>query len=125
MANNFDRETRKQHWEYTARKPRHEAAETSGLELRLEDNGQVVGFGELLDCSRTGMRFQASDSVAAGSALIVHFSAPSENIDWATPAILRWCQANATGWECGCEFEEELPWEQLGQLLLGGYLSME
>jgi hypothetical protein len=87
MANNFDRETRKQHWEYTARKPRHEAA--------------------------------------AGSALIVHFSAPSENIDWATPAILRWCQANATGWECGCEFEEELPWEQLGQLLLGGYLSME
>jgi hypothetical protein len=112
------------HWEYVPRKPRHEAADTCGLELRVETDRKFVN-ADMLDCSRQGTRLQLSESVPIGEEVTLHFSAPSEMIDWSTMAKIRWCCANATGWECGCEFPTELAWEHLGQLLLGGFLSTD
>ena len=124
MADSSNRSS-KQHWEFVARKPRHDAGTIGGLDLRVEVDEQISARADLLDCSRHGMRLQASESLPSSVDVILHFSAPSEYINWSTKATIRWCRANATGWECGCQFHEELAWEHLGQLLLAGYLSQD
>lgn len=118
------RQISKQHWDFIARKPRHEAGDTSGFELTfLVDDRQISA--ELMDCSRNGMRVVTSGSMPNGTELIVVAKAELGAIDWSIPAFVRWSHPAANGWECGVRFVNELEWERLGELLLCGILSID
>lgn len=119
------KDLKKQTWDYVARKPRHMAGEQGDLEIGIYQDDIPLDVGELLDCSRQGMRFRLSDALPTGQSITVRFRSIAEQIDWSSIARVRWCQPTAVGWEAGCEFEEDLSWEALGQLLLGGFLSTD
>ncbi len=116
-----------EHVDFTPRLPRHAVVDSAALEV------QVVAHGEpgpttvqLVDFSRQGMRFATTGhSWNEGESVEVRFhlngAAPQR---WTFHGRIRWLQEeDQPAHTYGCDFDETVTWEQLGELLLSGVLA--
>ena len=114
---------------FVIRVPRHTAPDSGECRVWLE---YVSGeFGEpcearLVDFSRRGARFELNGSVVPDESLLVRIQADAHSLDVSLPAVVRWQRAEGGGnWALGCLFEQEVPYEVVGELFLSGILSTD
>lgn len=114
-------------WEFTARPPRHTAAEPDRITLTIrrragesvEDHG-----GVLIDFSRGGARFSVDRAIDAGTEIEMRLTA-DDGFAVRLAAIVRWHDEPGPQVTHGCQFASDVPWELLGELLLRGALTLD
>lgn len=119
-------------WNFVGRKPRHHVADASQASVRLERAGDESDGGivaELIDFARNGARLRiiAAPGLplpAKGEAVVLRLRTLKPGVDIRLPGAVRWQQAEGPGqWLVGCEFQEEVSLETLGELFLNEILS--
>ncbi len=84
---------------------------------------------ELIDFARNGAQLRIaggpeSSCLAKGEVVVLGLRAQKTGLDIRLPGTIRWQQAAGPGqWLVGCEFDEEVPLETLGELFLNEILS--
>ncbi|HUY89364.1 MAG TPA: PilZ domain-containing protein [Pirellulales bacterium] len=119
-------------WNFVGRKPRHHVADASQVSVRLNRaNAEFAGglTAELIDFARNGAQLRVADEPDAawpsnGEAVVLELRSEKPGLDIRLPGKIRWQQAEGPGqWLIGCEFDEEVSLETLGELFLAEILS--
>jgi hypothetical protein len=113
---------------YLARQPRHPALPTDGLRVYVErsaGNGPSELEAELLDLSRHGLRIGTSLPLDAKEAVTVHIEHQPSGTRLVLPAVVRWQRGAEDVWSAGCQLDEPLAFETLGELFLNDILAVE
>ncbi|HVW35895.1 MAG TPA: PilZ domain-containing protein [Pirellulales bacterium] len=119
-------------WNFVGRKPRHHVADASQASVRLDCNGSDYGESpptELIDFARNGAQLRISGGAqsacpAAGEKVVLELRSQQAGLDIRLPGTIRWQHAEGPGqWLVGCEFDEEVSLETLGELFLNEILS--
>jgi len=112
---------------HVIRRPRHSAVENEQsrvwLDRSLGELGALVE-AQLVDFSREGAKFELSGPVVPDESLLVRIQDKANSLDITLPAVVRWQRAEGPGkWAMGCLFDQEVPYEVVGELFLSGVLS--
>jgi PilZ domain-containing protein len=119
-------------WDYVGRKPRHLVADADLVAVRLGREGgtpEECLDAELVDFARNGARLRIVDSagsawLAEGARAVLHVRSLRPGVDIGLPGTVRWRRGDGPGlWLIGCEFDQEVPLETLGELFLNEILS--
>jgi hypothetical protein len=119
-------------WNFVGRTPRHHVADASQASVRLDRNDSGHGESpptELIDFARNGAQLRIaggpqSSCPAAGEKVVLELRSQKAGLDIRLPGTIRWQQAEGPGqWLVGCEFDEEVSLETLGELFLNEILS--
>jgi hypothetical protein len=112
-------------WSFIGRRPRHQAAIEVAV-VRAGGGEAVPLTAELVDLSRHGARLRAEMALAEDEPITIFLSKESTGLDLAFPGAVRWrSREEASRWVYGCQFNEEVPLETLGELFLAGILSVQ
>ncbi len=116
-----------QFWKYAPRSPRHKAVDGGEIRVQLKRSSDHYAAAEdavLVDLSRHGVRLIAAVEPAAGESVEVRLGNRDGQLLLGLPATVRWCRTEADG-QCdiGCSLVNELPWDVLGELFIGGVLD--
>jgi hypothetical protein len=109
------------------RRPRHEAQ--PGAEYRLVVTVQTTGekfAAQLADLSRQGLKAVTERELGSGETVEIQLELPENGglIQLSKEATVRWVKLQDDGhWALGLQFPQELPWEIMGELFLGGVLN--
>ena len=112
------------------RKPRHQVADGSQFSVclnRVEGEPAESLKAELIDFARHGARLRVADRPNAassnGEAVVLQLRSAKPGLDIRLPGRIRWQQAEGPGlWLIGCEFDQEVSLETLGELFLNEIL---
>lgn len=117
MATNF--------LQQTVRLPRHPILDESEYSLLVECKPQQLS-AQLIDLSRNGAQFCCDQEFDEGQPIALHLVVESSDLDVTLPGKVRWqhCEEDDL-YSIGCEFDEEIDWETLGELFLSGVLSTD
>jgi hypothetical protein len=121
-------------WNFVGRKPRHHVADAGDVSVRLDCKGPIAADAEslpaeLIDFARNGARLRIAGGPertcpAPGEEVVLGLSSQKSGLNIRLPGAIRWQQAEGPGqWLIGCEFDEEVPLETLGELFLNEILS--
>lgn len=119
-------------WNFVGRKPRHHVADAGDVSVRLDRVDAANGESppaELIDFARNGAQLRVSGGrelgcPAKGEKVVLGLRSQKSGLDIRLPGTIRWQQAEGPGqWLVGCEFDEEVPLETLGELFLNEILS--
>jgi len=114
---------------YIARRPRHRAAGSAGVRVRVERRpGSVPGTidAELVDLSRSGIRLRAAVPLAVEESITVRLHHDVSGVGLTRAGTVRWRSRDQCGtWSVGCVFPQPLDWETLGELFLNQVLSTD
>jgi hypothetical protein len=119
-------------WNFVGRKPRHQVADASLLNVRLDRGGACSPASltaELIDFARNGAQLRIAGgpeltSLAKEEAVVLSLHSQKMEFDIRLPGKIRWQHAEGPGmWLVGCEFDEEVSLETLGELFLNEILS--
>lgn len=115
--------------QFVVRRPRHTAVDDSESRIWLEtvaDTPEVRHDLQLVDFSRKGAKLTLNLPVAPDSDVILHIEATSQGVDLQLPGKVRWQRIEGPGsWVLGCMFEQEVPYEVIGEMFLSGVLSTD
>ena len=118
-------------WNFVGRKPRHQVADASEVSVHLNRVQRAPAeslAAELVDFARNGARLRVADRPNAdlpsiGEAVVLQLRSAKPGLDIRLPGHVRWQQAEGPGqWLVGCEFDEEVSLETLGELFLNEIL---
>ncbi len=114
---------------FVVRNPRHviAAGTDSSIEIRrAAGRDPEIVPGQLVDFSRSGLQVQIDAEVDDDEAVTVRLHDPDSQFELLLSGTIRWQRPAGDGlYSVGCEFDEEVPWELLGELFLNGILSMD
>ncbi len=108
------------------RRPRYPASakEPVGIAVRRAAGKTPLDIdAELENISRGGFQLRTAIALDLGEAVTLRLRLPETAVDWQATAAVRWQQAHGKTWVLGCECEEPVDWEVLGQLFLGEALA--
>jgi hypothetical protein len=88
-------------------------------------NGTRELDAELLDLSRHGLRIGTPLPLYQEEAIKVHIEHDPSGVRLALPAVVRWQRGADDVWSAGCQFDEPLAFETLGELFLNDILAVE
>ena len=112
---------------HSARLPRHAATPPSFagiLVTRASGCRPNSVWVELVDFSRTGARFRSTVRLAESEAIAVRLEDRQGTVWLTCSAVVRWARPDRAGtWSVGCQLDEPLDLETLGELFLSGVLS--
>ena len=110
------------------RKPRHGATDAGHLRAEIE-RGQPheaeVSAVRIVDFSRAGCRLRSSESLLDGEPIVLRLHDEASGLLLEVIGLARWSKEVEGGYESGCEFNTPIDYEQLGELFLSGFLSLE
>ena len=112
---------------YLPRPPRHEAALSDGLVQvhRGDQQGPEGSAAGLIDFSRQGLRVRCRETYQVGERLLIQLYSEG-GLVLQRPVTIRWLSSeSAAETTYGCAFDHPVSWEELGELLLRGVLSMD
>ena len=111
------------------RHPRHVANEEGGLTVCL---ARSLGYmpddapPTILDFSRGGCQLLSPVELREEEAVSIKLLDPASGLSLELPAVVRWSRPRADGlYACGCQFDQQVEFELLGELFLSGFLSTE
>ena len=114
---------------FVVRNPRHLIATGSESSVEIHraagrDPENVPGM--LVDFSRSGLQVQIDARFDEGEEVTVRLHRPDSEFELLMSGKVRWQRTTSNGsHSVGCEFDEEVSWESLGELFLNGILSMD
>lgn len=111
------------------RTPRHGTAADGGHPVRIQRTASeppVLVDAALINFSRSGYQVRTATPLVPGDAVVLRLTAPESGFQTALPGVVRWQQPE-TGpcWLVGCQCEDEVAWETLGELFLHGILAAD
>lgn len=112
--------------EFSARKPRYNFTGGEGIHAELEiDQPEAPARLSLrmIDLSRHGFCAEVECELALGLNVVLHLSKEDNGGLLELPGTVCWQRARDEGAVVGCRFEEQLPWETLGELFMEGVLG--
>ena len=118
-------------WNFVGRKPRHQVADGSQFSVclnRIEGEPAESLEAKLIDFARHGARLRVADRPNAAwpsnvEAVVLQLRSAKPGLDIRLPGRIRWQQAEGPGlWLIGCEFDQEVSLETLGELFLNEIL---
>jgi hypothetical protein len=105
-------------WSLAGRKPRHPTVEGQAVEAWLERADSRL-VAELADFSRNGAGLVTSAPAIDGERVTVRIRLTESGLDLSLAGTVRWQREQPKGcWFVGCEFEEPVSLETLGELFL-------
>lgn len=110
---------------FVARNPRHNRGDQHRLQLTVtKDAEQKHLEAELVDVSRNGICF-LTDHPFFSRHDHVHLKLvdPQSDFRMEVNCEIRWQRIEGEQFSIGCQFDEELSWETLGEMFLNGILS--
>ena len=111
------------------RHPRHPVQESGTIAItiqRAKPTPNAVGVPEILDFSRGGCRLRWSERLQKSEPITFCIADTANGMTLELPATVRWCrEVDGEQFESGCQFDQEIDYEQLGELFLAGFLSTE
>jgi hypothetical protein len=112
-----------------ARQPRHAASGEAAPRVRIQrpqaDEGTSCD-ASLLNFSRGGCRVRCRENFREGEAVLVRLGDPARGLELSLPGTIRWCRdEDEKGFAAGCQFDDEVNYEQLGELFLAGFLATD
>lgn len=110
------------------RRPRHSARSDDQSQVWLECSSEPCQRREaqLVDFSRMGAKFEVTAPLALDESFRVRIQQAAHAVDITLPAVVRWQRIEGDhGWMMGCLFEQEVPYEVVGELFLSGLLSTD
>lgn len=114
---------------YIARRPRHQANGSAVLGLKVERSDSSVPElldAELLDLSRSGIRFRAAAPLSVGESVRVRLAHDASGLLLVRSATVQWIGGDREGARSvGCHFDRPVEWETLGEFFLNGILSTD
>jgi Tfp pilus assembly protein PilZ len=115
--------------EYILRDPRYVIAEgqQTFVELRRDDDPAAPPISSLLvDMSRKGMQILADVSLEIGEKITVFLREPSAELEVQLSGKVQWQRGtDDQQFVIGCQFDEDVNWETLGELFLSGILDQK
>jgi hypothetical protein len=110
-------------WNFVGRKPRHPTVEGQSVEAWLErSEGRLAA--ELADFSRHGAGLLTGAPVDGGERVTIRIRHAESGLDLSRAGTVRWQREQREGrWLVGCEFEEPVSLEVLGELFLSQVLD--
>ena len=110
---------------FVVRRPRYKVIEGNTSRVWLE-NADSSFDARLVDFSRMGSQVELGVPLAVGEVFQLRIRVEASSLDIILPAVLRWQRPVGDGtWATGCEFQEEVAYEVVVELFLGGLLSTE
>jgi hypothetical protein len=113
---------------FLARQPRHQAAPTAGLTVKIQrasGSTPVELDGQLADISRSGLRVTTCLPLCLNEEITVEIKHPPSDFSLAVTGEVRWQKGSGDSWSIGCQFSLPLELATLGELFLNDLLSME
>ena len=112
------------------RSPRHEALPAADVWIEIERplyDGLMVKGCELTNLSRSGCQLRATEPLRPSERVLVRLALKPHKPLFEVSAVVRWqSHDEALGaWVLGCRFDQELPWEAMGELFLENVLSVD
>jgi hypothetical protein len=112
--------------QFVARKPRHEVA-TAGLPVAITRVGPrppACFQADLLDLSREGFRLRSGVELAVGESFALELRDEKSGLALTLSGTVRWQQPQPEQiWLLGCQSQQQLDWETLGELFLNEILA--
>ncbi len=97
--------------------------------MEVERSGQQASSpveAELLDLSRSGIRFRVPLPLTVEESITVRLHTEDSAVDLALPCTVQWRRPEGDGiWSVGCESASQVDWETLGELFFSGALSTD
>jgi hypothetical protein len=114
---------------YAVRNPRHKIApgiETAVEFLRAEEKQPRVVCGILTDFSRNGLKVNSATRLDDCEPVTARMFQLGGKFELLLDGSIRWQRDEEDGtFAIGCEFNEEVTWEVLGELFLNGVLAID
>lgn len=112
-----------QQWAFVGRKPRHPTVEGQAVEAWFErPAGRLAAV--LADFSRHGAGLLTGERVDDGERVVVRIRHAESGLDFSRTGTIRWQRNQSEGcWLVGCEFDEPVSLELLGELFLSEILD--
>ncbi|MGE3777140.1 MAG: PilZ domain-containing protein, partial [Pirellulaceae bacterium] len=105
----------------------HEAQPDAECRLLLklvDSHGEYVGY--LADLSRQGLKAATEGELPTDELVRIEAELPDGRLLLSPRATVRWAKIQDNGqWTAGLQFDQELPWEVMGELFLSGVLSRD
>lgn len=112
-------------WAQLPRRPRYEASGTQTLVVEIErspDCQPSVAAVELQDLSRSGFQLRLPVPLANEEHICLRLRIETSGFTLTLPATVRWSRAAEDAWKAGCQSDQPLEWESLGELFLSEVL---
>jgi hypothetical protein len=112
----------------TARQPRHQAAPTAGLVVKIErasGSAPAEMDAQLADISRRGLRVKTCFPLQMNEAITVRIEHPASALSVVVAGVVRWQKGEEDNWSIGCQFNSPLELATLGELFLNDILSVK
>jgi hypothetical protein len=110
-------------WAFVGRKPRHPTVVGQAVEAWLERAAGRLA-AELADFSRHGAGLLTAVPLDIGERVTVRIRHAESRLDLSRAGTVRWQREQREGcWLVGCEFEEPVSLELLGELFLSEILD--
>lgn len=108
-----------------ARRPRHQSTggELAVALVRHAGRSPAALAASLVDFSRQGARLTVACQLDPAEPVVVRFQSGGIGLDLDLAGAVRWQTYQAEHWLVGCQFDEEVSMETLGELFLRGILS--
>ena len=111
------------------RHPRHLVQGSDHLVIEVERAQPLADAAEqpdVMDFSRGGCRLRWSSQLNKNEPIVLRISDTSSGLALELPGTVRWSRDLEDGrTEAGCQFDQEVDYEYLGELFIAGFLSME
>ena len=112
--------------QYVPRRPRHAVAAAAGLPVTVTPTGPrpPASFqADLLDLSREGFRLRSAVPLAVGESFTLELREEKFGLALTLSGTVRWQQPQPEEiWLLGCQSQQQLDWETLGELFLNEIL---
>lgn len=129
LANTIGLSMDNKYWDHAPRSPRHQATGTAELRVEVQRSGRQASSpveAELLDISRSGIRFRVPLALTVEESITVRLHTEDLAVDLTLPCTVQWRRPEDDGvWSIGCESASQVDWETLGELFLCGALDTD
>lgn len=112
----------------TVRLPRHPTLDQNEYSLLVEcdaDNKPQQFSAQLIDLSRNGAQLCCERQLEHGEPISLRLQIESSDLDVTLRGKVRWQHKEEDAYSIGCQFDDEIDWETLGELFLSGVLSTD
>ena len=111
------------------RHPRHLVSDPRQIVVDVE-RAQPLADSEvhpdIMDFSRGGCRLRWSTQLQKNEPIVLRIIDRASSLSLELPGTIRWSRAVEDGqFEAGCQFDQEVDYEYLGELFIAGFLSTE
>jgi hypothetical protein len=113
-------------WKQVPRRPRYQANAAETIRAEVDRSGGDAIEARLHNLSRTGFQLQVPVALMIGEAVRLQLHIEGRGLVLSLPSTVQWQRpAGDDTWLAGCQCEQPVDWESLGELFLNGILSQD